>query len=211
MELAKKMIRTAKECGADIAKFQLYDVDYITDPSDEVYEELKATQLSKKQLKEVFDECQKVGIEFMTSVFDAERVKWTEELGMKRYKIASRSIEDKELINAIEKTGKPIIASLGMWDKIDFPEIKGKVDYLYCIAEYPALDKHLEGFPAIFDRYSGFSDHTIGTKWAKIAIDRGARIIEKHFTLDKSMPGADQVGSANPEELKEIINYIKKI
>ena len=195
-------------CGADIVKFQLYNVDYISNPSEPDYNELKFSQLTRKRLQELFKESQKANIEFMASVFDAERVKWTEELGMKRYKIASSSINDKALIKAIEKTGKPIIASLGYWHKSRFPKIKGQVDYLYCVSKYPTLESDLEGFPAKFNRYSGFSDHTIGIKWAKIAIDRGARIIEKHFTLNKRMGGTDQKGSADPDELKEIVNYL---
>jgi len=209
MNLAKKMISKAYECGADIAKFQIYDTDYILTPSSPYYWELKAVQIDYLQTKQLFNECKKVGIEFMASVFDTKRIKWTEKLGMERYKIASRSIEDKELIKTIEATGKPIIASLGMWNKPNLPEIKGKVDYLYCISKYPTIDEDLKNMPMEFDRYSGFSDHTIGNKWAKIAIDRGAKIIEKHFTLDKTMPGCDQSGSAEPEELSELVEYFK--
>ena len=210
MKLAKKMIKTAYDCGADIAKFQLYDVDYILTPESPYYWELKAVQINYQQTKKLFKECEKVGIEFMASVFDAKRVKWTEKLGMERYKIASRTINDRKVIEAIEATGKPIIASLGMWNKSGFPNIKGKVDYLFCISKYPTVDKDLNDLPVKFDNYSGFSDHTIGTKWAKIAIDRGAKIIEKHFTLDKTMPGIDQAGSAEPNELVDIVKYFKK-
>lgn len=210
MKLAKKMIKSAHKCGVDIAKFQLYDVDYILTPESPYYWELKAVQINYQQTKQLFKECEKIGIEFMASVFDAKRVKWTEKLGMERYKIASRTINDASVIEAIEATGKPIIASLGMYDKPEFPKIRGKVDYLYCVSKYPTLDGDLENMPLNFNRYAGFSDHTIGTKWTKIAIDRGAKIIEKHFTLDKKMPGIDQSGSAEPEELMEIVEYFKE-
>jgi len=210
MSIAKELIKQAKEAGADVAKFQLYDVDKITKPGHmKYYWELKATQLTKEQLAVLYEECQKVGIEFMTSVFDVERVGWTEELGMKRYKLASSRIKDEPLIKAIEATGKPIIASLGKWEEGYLPTIKGKVDYLYCIAKYPTLDEHLGGFPAKFEVYSGFSDHTIGTKWAKLAIDRGAKIIEKHFTLDKSMFGTDHAGSCDLKDLKDLTKYAR--
>jgi sialic acid synthase SpsE len=209
IKLAKKMISKAYECGADIAKFQIYDVDYILTPESPYYWELKAVQINYPQARQLFKECKNVGIEFMASVFDTKRVKWTEKLGMERYKIASRSIKDKKLIKAIEDTGKPIIASLGMWDEVYFPDIKGKVDYLYCVSKYPTKDKDLH-IPLNFNKYSGFSDHTIGTKWSKIAIDRGAKIIEKHFTLDKTMSGCDQSGSVESEELEEIVDYFKE-
>jgi len=209
MRLAKQLIWEAKECGADIVKFQLYDTDYIKKPWQSRYFELKAAELDKDQLKELFKEAQKAGIEFLCSVFDAERVKWTEEIGVKRYKIASRSIYDKELIKAIEKTKKPIIASLGKWKGPGFPKIKGKVDYLYCVSEYPAYIT-ADQFPAKFDKYSGFSDHTIGCYWAREAIKRGAKIIEKHFTLSKTLPGHNQKGSAEPWELKDLVVYARQ-
>lgn len=216
MGLAEEMIWAAKECGADIAKFQLYDADRLIgiEKGSPVYWELKATQLRGTQTEKLKDKCDELGIEFMASVFDVDRVDWTEMLDVKRYKLASRSINDVPLIMAIEKTGKPIIASLGMWDKEGFPKyIEGKVDYLYCVAKYPPTDEDMWNMPKEFDPkfgYSGFSDHTIGTKWAKMAIDRGAKIIEKHFTLDKKMPGCDQAGSAEPKELREIIKYAEK-
>jgi len=210
IELAKKMIRTIKECGADVAKFQLYDIDTIKRPIDSHYQELKDAQLTRRQLGELFRECQRVGIEFLASVFDHTRVEWTEELGVKRYKIASRSVRNYPLIAAIEATKKPIIVSLGGWEHKFFPAIKGDVSFLYCI---PYWKLRLEGFKSLphdFNRYSGFSDHTIGIKWAKEAIRRGAGIIEKHFTLDKNMAGCDQGGSMEPNELKELVNYAKE-
>lgn len=210
MRLAKELIREAKANGADIAKFQLFDTDYIFKPDFKWYKEAKQAELTKEQVKELHKECQKVGIEFLASVFDVERVKWTEEIGMRRYKIASRSIYDKELIKAIEKTKKPIIASLGMWKEPEFPKIQGKVDYLFCVSKYPTLDEDLTGFPEKFDRYSGFSDHTIGIKWAIEAMKRGAKIIEKHFTLDKNMHGPDHKCSIEPHELKELVKYARR-
>jgi len=207
IKLAKKMIWKAKECGADIAKFQLYDIDTIKKPGDSHYQELKDSQLTREQLKELARECRKADIEFMASAFDIIRVGWLEEVGVKRHKIASRSIFDEELIDDMLMTGKPIIASLGKWDKKTFPRFKA--DFLYCVARYPALNEDFEDFPQKFAKYSGFSDHSIGTKWAKLAIDRGAKIIEKHFTLDKNMFGCDQAGSAEPQELKEICEYAK--
>ena len=207
---ALELIHQAKEGGADIAKFQLYDTDIITRPGHmKYYWELKASQLNKDHLAIFNAECQSIGIEFMASAFDAERVGWLEELDVKRHKLASSRIKDKPLIEAMEATGKPIIASLGKWDKDVLPKIKGKVDYLYCVAKYPTLDEHLEGFPLKFDKYSGFSDHTIGLKWAKLAIDRGAKIIEKHFTLDKKMFGTDHAGSCDLKDLKELTKYAR--
>lgn len=205
---AKMMIWAAKKCGADIAKFQLYDIDKIKKPWESRYFELMMGQLTFEQTKELKEECDKVGIEFMASVFDEERVKWCEELGVKRYKIASRSIRDKDLIKVVERTKKPIIASLGMWNEIGAPKIKN-CQFLYCISEYPAYITNKE-FPSEFEEYSGFSDHTIGMYWAREAIKRGATIIEKHFTINKELPGHDQKGSAEPWELKDFVTYVRQ-
>src|SRR3989344_5507017 len=114
MKHMKLQINEAKKCGADIAKFQVYDIDKIMTPDNPVYMELKMCQLDKEELKELADYCEKIDIEFCASAFDPERVGWLEEVGVKRHKLASRSIYDIETIKAMEATGKPIIASLGM-------------------------------------------------------------------------------------------------
>lgn len=209
MRLAKLMIEEAKSCGADIAKFQLYDTDKIKKPWQSRYLELKFAELTKEDVFELKAHCDKVGIEFMASAFDVERLGWLEEAGVKRHKIASRSINDKELIKAMEATGKPIIASLGYWKGEEFPKIKN-CSFLYCVSEYPAY-LTTEMFPKEFSDYTGFSDHTIGCYWAREAVKRGATIIEKHFTLSHELPGHDQKGSAEPWELKDFIAYVRQI
>ena len=209
IDWAKKMIWEAKKCGADIAKFQLYDINKIKKPWQSRYFELMMGQLTFEQAKELKKECDKADIEFMASVFDIERVKWCEELEVKRYKIASRSIRDTELIRAMERTKKPLIASLGVWNEIGAPNIKN-CQFLFCVSEYPAYITN-DIFPAQFDEYAGFSDHSIGMYWAREALKRGATIIEKHFTLNKDLPGHDQKGSAEPYELKDFVAYARQI
>jgi N-acetylneuraminate synthase/N,N'-diacetyllegionaminate synthase len=213
MDIAKKLIRLAKGKGADIAKFQLYDVDKIFTPDFEWYKEGKEAQLSKEQVFYLANECNKVGIEFMVSVFDLERFGWTEEIGMKQYKIASRSIYERELIDAIASTGKDMVVSLGMWKGEGFPVIKtsGRLDFLYCVSKYPTMPEDLDFLHVDFNKYSGFSDHTIGIETSIVAMSRGARIIEKHFTLDKTMHGPDHSISMEPDELEQLVKYAKKI
>ena len=207
--LAKYMIKMAKICGADRAKFQVYNTDTlgIAPERVEVIEDLRKSELTKEQVKELKDECDKNKIEFMASAFDVERVGWLEELGVKRHKIASRSIYDEDLIQAMVNTGKPIIASLGKVDERGIPDIKA--DFLYCVAKYPPTTMDMLKFPKDFRKYAGFSDHTLGINWTIKAIKRGAKIIEKHFTIDKTMPGRDQAGSAEPRELKKISEFIQ--
>ena len=210
IRLAKLMIEEAKRCGADAAKFQLYDTETIKKPWHSRYMELKMAELTFEDVKELKEYCDKVGIEFMASAFDPERVKWLEKLGVKRHKLASRSIYDKETIKAMEKTGKPIIASLGAVKDKKVPRIKN-AHYLYCVSEYPAYIT-TEMFPEGFGEfeYEGFSDHTLGMYWAREAVKRGATIIEKHFTLSHELPGHNQKGSCEPWELKDFVAYVRQ-
>ena len=220
MSMAKQMIQIAKDCRADIAKFQLYDTDTLGIKEaygQEVYDDLKLSELTRAQLDILKQECDKVEIEFLCSVFDEERVDWTEAIGMERYKIASRSVYETGLIDKIIKTRKNIIWSDGMLDDRGRPEnlaeCNNEVNTLYCVAKYPTeytglLFPPFEGDAVM---HSGFSDHTIGIDAALVAVSRGAWIIEKHFTLDRNMPGCDQKGSMEPAELKEMIKKIKII
>jgi N-acetylneuraminate synthase/N,N'-diacetyllegionaminate synthase len=209
MRLSKLMIEEAKKCGADAVKFQAYDTDKIKKPWQSRYFELKFSEYTKEEFQELKEHCDKVGIEFMASAFDIEHLKWLEEMGVKRHKIASRSIRDTELIKAMEKTKKPIIASLGSWNEFGAPNIKN-AQFLFCISEYPAYITN-DIFPNEFgEEYAGFSDHTQDMYWAREAVKRGATIIEKHFTLDKRLPGHDQKGSADPTELKDFITFVRQ-
>jgi len=149
----------------------------------------------------------------MASVFDLERFEWAEEIKLKRYKIASRSVYEKKLIDAIAKTGKNIIVALGMYKEKGFPKIKtsGRIDFLYCVSKYPTLPNDICFSTVDFNKYSGFSDHTVGIAASLTALARGAKIIEKHFTLDKNIHGPDHKGSMDPEELSSLVNYGKQI
>lgn len=210
MDAARRLIHEATDAGADIAKFQFFDVDTVFGPQYHPNQEARRrAQVSRDQAEFLAKECTAAGIEFMASVFDTERVAWCEEIGMARYKIASRSVKDTELVKAIGATGKDVFISLGMWDKDTFPVIPttGHVDYLYCIAKYPASYEDLDLAHADFTRYSGFSDHSLGNFAVLVAVARGARIIEKHFTLDKNAAGPDHIHSVEAEEMREIVRF----
>lgn len=210
MELAKRLIHEAKAGGADVAKFQLYEARRLFPRDNNPWFDYNCqTELSREQVAVLAEECESAGIEFMASVFDTERIGWLEDIGVRRYKVASRSIRDRELIDALAATGKPLIVSLGMWGEEEFPVIDSSapVEFLYCVSKYPTPleDVHLAAID--FDVYAGFSDHTIGLAAPVAAFARGARIVEKHFTLDKSMYGPDHEGSMTPDELRELHRY----
>lgn len=214
MMLAAKMIRTAKDCGADVAKFQIYSPEKILDPEHPTlkpwWNVILETELDYEKVVFLKKVCDEAGIEFLASVFEPEKVAWTEAVGMQRYKIASRSVKNTELIEAIQRTGKPILASYPYGGH----EFTYYADLLYCIPEYPVpLDK-LQFWnedvldwppPSIFPYpFKGFSDHTVGITASVVAMSLGAEIIEKHFTLSRSLPGPDQVCSIEPDELRQL-------
>lgn len=204
MALAKQLIVLAKQCGADLAKLQLYDTDSIYPADSPVRQQAKEAELSFYQALMLFEYGARVGIEVFFSVFDVERVKWCEEIGVKRYKIAC-TMRDKSTMEAVAATMKPVIMSanfqLGYGGGDHCGSSKAMVDYLYCVPSYPTpLDKLTADFS---DDYDGFSDHTIGLDTAKIVLARGAEIIEKHFAVDH-LTGVDALWSMTPDELVEL-------
>ena len=214
MALARPLIREAKQGGADLVKFQLYD-------SKKLYNEYRKTELTKEQAFMLFEYGKKIGIEVFFSVFDIERVKWCEEMRVKRYKLAHSQGENLPLAQAILETTKEVIVSVThinkLWGYYDYLSRQPKqVRPLYCIPEYPTnpdklrlFDVSLEApdpLKSTFKIFDGFSDHTIGLDACKIAIARGAEIIEKHFCLSHSI-GIDAEWSVTPEELRELRRF----
>ena len=147
----------------------------------------------------------------MFSIISDDAYRLIKPFKLKRYKIASRTvIENLPLIKKILKEKKQTIISLGMWNKKYTPLKKMKnISYLWCLSKYPCEPKDLKGLPKIFknSHFEGYSDHSIGIETCLIAISRGAKIIEKHFTLDKSDTTIrDHALSATPNEFKQLVD-----
>lgn len=197
MQIAEILIGVAKLFGADLVKFQLYNTSALYKPDSPFINLAREAELSFDNAKHLFDYGERLGMEVFFSVFDLEKAGWCEDIGVKRYKIACSHNTNKPLLDAVESTGKPVIISSN--GKL----FSGK-ETLYCVPEYPANEvdfTHLEDF-------AGFSDHTIGIEAAKVAIDLGVKIIEKHFAIDHKT-GVDAPWSMNPRELKEIVKYAR--
>lgn len=225
INLAHELIRQASICGADIAKFQAYSVDALfgpngEDPNPEIYAGVKPLEFSKEQFYQLKKWCDEENIEFMCSVFDEERLKWMEELSVKKYKIASRvSKLDRDLALKMINTTKPCYMSLGFNTK-PFDIKYTNVHYLYCVSKYPTEYNEIK-MPSFFTKYNsnvgdtncyeGFSDHSLGIEASLVAVSRGAKIIEKHFTLDKSAKGFDHICSITPTELADLVKYARLI
>ncbi len=222
MERAKEMIRAAKTAGADIAKFQSYRAADIPekDPEKEWFGKV---QVSDADHKELMAECKKVGIEFLSAPFTVERARLlVETLGLKKLKIASSEMLNGPLLDYAAKHCKTVILSTGLaaLDEVsEAVERLHQVPELYvlqCTTQYPCPPEEanlavLGAFKKRFpNRKVGFSDHTLGIDAAVLAVAAGADLIEKHFTLDKSLPGTDHVLSATPAELEEMIQRIER-
>ena len=206
LDLCSELVRQAKWAGADIAKFQLGwrsevgEINHIT-PDD---------------LKKIVQICDYYEIEFMTSIITEEGLELSKSVQHNRYKIASRTLIDKpNLVKSILELGKPTFISLGMWEKkgLPFRDFKNAT-YFWCRSLYPTYPWDLTELPKNFDnpRMPGFSDHSVGIEIALTAIARGASIIEKHFTLDKSDTSIrDHALSASPEEFKILVDLGRNI
>jgi len=143
----------------------------------------------------------------MFSVFTEEAYYMLKSIDVRQYKIASRTVKDNLFfVNKIVDEGKPTFISLGMWDKKDPPIVgASNIQYMWCKSKYPCTPWDMTDMPKNFSDsiYAGYSDHTIGIDTCLMAIDRGATVIEKHFTLDKSdQTIRDHCLSATPDEFK---------
>jgi len=225
MDLAGEMIFELSEMGVDIAKFQLYDPNKLLNSEDfskSDWEAICNSELTFDQTKRLFEYCEKWKIEFLASAFDEERLGWLEELGVKRHKIASRTIRDEEYVAKVFDTGKLVFVSTGYFEDIlEIASWRERVYYfckdpsiaqmrfLYCISKYPTslddLDFRFDMFSGGI--YSGFSDHTQGIIAAQVAMVLGARFIEKHVTIDKSLPGPDQTSSLTLNEMQRLCDF----
>lgn len=220
MKLARRLIREAKKSGADAVKFQLYDPRKLFADEPALLSEALKCSLSYDQWSMLVRSARELGIDISASVFDLERFQWLKEIKPPWYKIASRTFKDTGFIKSIIGEARLTYISLGMYDPGDRNESilfkdysKRNVRFLQCISEYPARLKtgHLRAWESMQNhrcRYfgdnkiAGYSDHNIGIETSLWAIAHGAKVIEKHFTLDKRMKGSDHICSMTPEELK---------
>ncbi|RDY23317.1 pseudaminic acid synthase [Romboutsia maritimum] len=239
IEIAKKTIKSAKECGADAIKLQTYTADTMTIDCDNEYFQIKqGTIWDGKKLYDLYKEAytpwewqnelkeyaQGLGLICFSSPFDKSAVDFLETLNMPAYKIASFEITDIPLIEYIASKGKPVIISTGIASIKDIEEAvtacrkKGNNDIilLKCTSQYPSKieDANLATIPDLKNRFnvlSGLSDHTINIEVPITAVCLGAKVIEKHFILDRSIGGPDASFSLEPHQFKEMVDSIRKV
>ena len=202
----EELIRQSQIGGAYYAKFQLYN-------SVRVFgdESRKQNEFTFKQVRQIKDICDNYGITFFASVFDEEKLEWCEKLNVSLYKIASRTVvKEPRLCEQIIATKKPVYISLGFWEEESLPFEGDNIKYLNCISKYPTSVLDFKRFE-YDDKIVGLSDHSYGISYALYNIADGAKVIEKHFTLNKGMNGNDHIGSMTLEELKLLKEYGNQI
>lgn len=204
-DLNYELIRQAKFSGADYIKFQFG----WREQKDEL------NYLDKDRIKKLYKWAEYFEIKILFSVFNKKSYELLKTFQPKIIKIASRTVIDSpDLVEEIIDNQESVIISLGMWNKNKLPFESKKISYLWCESKYPCTPWDIKNFPKQFlpTTYSGYSDHTIGIETCLLAICRGARIIEKHFTLDKSdVTIRDHALSATPEEFLQLSRLGKDI
>jgi len=240
MVLAKKMIDAAVKCGSDAVKFQSWSKTSIASETlykdNTLYNDSKKKHfgslrkmvdkyyLRKEQHFELENYCASKGVDFCSTPFSNNEIDLLNELNVDFFKVASMDINNYPLLKYLAQFNKPILLSTGMANlgeiekaiKIIEKEANFKIIILHCVAIYPTKNKDLNlnnitmlqntfGYPV------GFSDHSIGFTAPLASVALGACVIEKHFTTDKNLPGWDHEISANPEELKIIVEGSKTI
>lgn len=236
---AFKLIDAAKVAGVDYVKFQTFKAEKLVSKSarkanyqiqntanekDTQFEMLKNLELSETQHEELIQYCKKIGINFFSTAFDLESLQYLKDIGLDLVKIPSGEITNLPYLRKAAELFSRVILSTGMSNLSDIEaainvfKLKGIEDItiLHCNTEYPTpmKDVNLKAMMTIKEHFKfniGYSDHTLGIEVPIAAVALGATIIEKHFTLDRTMDGPDHAASLEPNELKFMVDSIRNI
>jgi len=240
MALAKRLIDVAAEAGADLVKFQTFSADRLVTTTarkadyqarnsgggETQYEMLRRLEIGPEAHHELIAHCQARGIGFFSTGFDNESVDFLASLGQDKFKIPSGEITNLPYLRNMGRYGREIILSTGMATLGDIEAAidvleqagtsRGKMTVLHCTTEYPTPMNEvnlraMQSIQAAFGVAVGYSDHSSGIEVAIAATALGASLIEKHFTLDRNLPGPDHKASLEPAELKAMVAAIRNI
>ncbi len=237
MDLARKMIDAAIASGADAVKFQTFKAGTLvtkgtpkvryqeatTTPGETHYQMIEKLELKEDQHVLLKDYCDVNGVDFISTPYDQASVDFLESLDVQQYKIASADLVDLELLKRVAATKKPVLLSVGMarlGEVEDALEVFSSYDngdllLLHCVSNYPCSDESLnlrvmETLQSAFRHPVGYSDHSIGSQASVLSIALGAKVVEKHFTLDKTLPGPDHKASSTPNEFLELSKAVRR-
>ena len=195
-----------------------------TGKEESQFEMVKRLELSFDEFRKIKEYCDRVGIQFLSTPFDLKSVDFLNELGVPFFKIPSGEITNYPYLIKIAHTGKPVVMSTGMCEPDEILAAinvlekngSGEITLLHCNTEYPTPLKDVNLYAMrtmkkMFGKKVGYSDHTKGIEVPVAAVALGACVIEKHFTLDKNMPGPDHKASLEPDELGRMVKNIRNI
>jgi N,N'-diacetyllegionaminate synthase len=240
IDIAKKMIDAAEDAGADLVKFQTFKAESVvtqsadkaeyqknlTDKGESQFNMIKKLELDRAAHEELIKHCEDKDIGFISTAFDHESIDLLAELNIPFYKIPSGEITNLPYLRHMGRMGKPVVMSTGM---ATLEEVRAAMDVvleagvkkddlviLHCNTEYPTpmADVNLRAMLTIRDELGvnvGYSDHTLGIEVPIAAVALGANVIEKHFTLDRTLSGPDHAASLEPDELKAMVAAIRNI
>lgn len=236
LNIAWRLVDAAAKAGADAVKFQTFKAEKLvtcdapqakyqarnTGKVESQYDMLKRLELDAETHRKIAAYCRRKKIIFLSTPFDEESADLLEALNVPAFKIGSGELTNLSFLSHVARKGKPMIISTGMATAAEVKEAintvrkagNQRIVLLHCMSSYPA-DAKLANLRAIqsmqkqFGVSVGYSDHTIGYETALAAVALGACVIEKHFTIDRSLPGPDQKLSLEPDELKRLINGIR--
>jgi len=240
IQLAKKLIDIAADAGVDLVKFQTFSADRLvtqsalkaeyqvlaTDKIESQHEMLRNLELTESMHHELINHCAQRQIGFFSTGFDIESINFLASLGQELFKIPSGEITNLPFLRHIGGLNKRVLLSTGMSNMhevaaaLNALELAGtpkqKITVLHCTSSYPAelSDVNLRAMLSIQTEFGvevGYSDHTLGTEVAIAAVALGAKVIEKHFTLDRNMSGPDHKASLEPDELIRMVAGIRSI
>jgi N,N'-diacetyllegionaminate synthase len=237
MHLARRMIEEAKRAGADAVKFQTYSADKLvssgtpkvpyqkstTSKHESHYEMIKRLELPKQEHAPLKLYCDQVGIMFLSTPYDIESANFLLNLGIDFFKTASADLVDLPLHNYIASTRKPVLVSVGMATLGEIEKVistyrnfaSDHLALLHCVSNYPCSDVSLNmrvinTLQQTFQLPVGYSDHSVGSEASILAVALGGCVIEKHFTLDKNLPGPDHKASSTPEEFSVLVRAVRR-
>ncbi len=238
VRLARQLVDAAVRAGADAVKFQAFTAERLvtqdspkadyqvrtTGGEESQLDMLRRLELSRRNHQELKDYCGQRGILYMSTPFDENNADFLTDLGVPVFKISSGDITNLPFLAHVACKGKPLIVSTGM---ATLGEVEAAVHtieassnddvaLLHCVSNYPAnpSDVNLRAIQTMMTAFNlpiGYSDHTLGLEVALGAVALGACIIEKHFTLDRSLPGPDHQASSVPDELAALVSGIRKL
>lgn len=237
IDMALRLVREAKRVGADCVKFQTFKAErVVTEKAPKAEYQMKATEPTESQIEmlrklelppEVYPDlmalCQSEGIFFLSTPYSIEDVEFLDRLGVFAFKVASGQAVEPYFLEHVAKKGKPILLSTGMCTLAEVDQAvrvirdtgNEQIVLLQCTTNYPSsvADSNLRAMVTMgnaLDVLVGYSDHTESLTAATVSVALGACVVERHFTLDKSLPGPDHSSSSDPEEFLELVKQIRE-